>query len=114
MQGHRRKAVCFTWEIQWLTLRKAPAIEKEQSQPYSRTVQNEDGAGLSPKHEVMFASGIITMVLKPQSSITVTSPMRAQIKREEPQSRILSGEIPASSWRGEGVASALEQRNGPA
>ena len=28
MQGHRRK-ICFTWEIQWLTLRKDPARDRK-------------------------------------------------------------------------------------
>ena len=62
----------------------------------------------------MFASGIITMVLKPQSSVTVTSPVRAQNEREEPQSRILSGEIPqlVPEWARGGLS--LGERNGPA
>lgn len=54
------------------------------------------------------------MVLKPQSSVTVTSPMRAQNEREEPQSRILSGEIPQLVPEGARSGLSLGERNGPA
>ena len=54
------------------------------------------------------------MVLKPQSSVTVTSPKRAQTEREEPQSHILSGEILQLVPEGQGVGSAWSRGRAPA
>ena len=99
MQGHRRQ-VCFTWGIQWLKFRKDPARDRKgkasltvewcKMKILSRTAPQIMKPCLplgSPLEDN------VTVVLKPQGSLTIPSPTRVQTKREDPQSQIPSGEI---------------------